>query len=95
MFKAVSTISRRLLSTAATLNEGEQKVLAKLKATFTSAPVIEAEDISGGCGTMYRIRVETADFAGKLKVQQHKLVTECLRDDIKKWHGVVIETKAV
>ena len=43
---------------------------------------------------MYRVRVETPEFAGKLKVQQHKMVTDCLKEDIKNWHGIVIETKA-
>ena len=42
---------------------------------------------------MYRIAVETPDFSGKLKVQQHKMVTDCLQEDIKNWHGLTIETK--
>lgn len=43
---------------------------------------------------MYKIQVETPEFAGKIKVQQHKLITETLKGEIKDMHGIVIETKA-
>uniref|UniRef100_A0AC35FI98 BolA-like protein 3 n=1 Tax=Panagrolaimus sp. PS1159 TaxID=55785 RepID=A0AC35FI98_9BILA len=74
------------------LSEDEKAIAKKLLEKFPNAKHINAEDISGGCGTMYRIQIETPEFSGKLKVQQHKMVTDCLQDDIKKWHGLVIET---
>lgn len=43
---------------------------------------------------MYKVQVDTPEFAGKMKVQQHKLVTETLKSEIKGMHGIVIETKA-
>uniref|UniRef100_A0AC34QAS8 Bola-like protein n=1 Tax=Panagrolaimus sp. JU765 TaxID=591449 RepID=A0AC34QAS8_9BILA len=75
-------------------SETEQKIAEKLKQTFKNAKVVQAEDISGGCGSMYRIVIESPEFAGIMKIKQHKMVTECLKDDIKSWHGIVIETKA-
>ncbi|KAE9548171.1 hypothetical protein FO519_008617 [Halicephalobus sp. NKZ332] len=73
----------------------EKHIVSKLKEAFKKAKIVEAEDISGGCGSMYKVRVEAPEFSGKLKVQQHKMVTDCLKEDIKNWHGIVIETKAV
>lgn len=42
---------------------------------------------------MYRVAVETADFAGKAKIQQHKMVTETLKAEISNMHGITIETR--
>ena len=37
---------------------------------------------------MYRVIVHSAQFAGKSKVQQHRLVNEILKEDIKQMHGI-------
>jgi stress-induced morphogen len=42
---------------------------------------------------MYRIVVHTPEFKGLAKVQQHKQITELLKNDIKSMHGLVIETR--
>ncbi len=43
---------------------------------------------------MYRVSIEDGVFRGKTKVQQHKMVTETLRGQIKTMHGITIETRA-
>uniref|UniRef100_A0A672RTF4 BolA family member 3 n=1 Tax=Sinocyclocheilus grahami TaxID=75366 RepID=A0A672RTF4_SINGR len=48
--------------------------------------------ISGGCGAMYEIHIESDEFRGKRTVQQHQLVNQALKDEIKAMHGLRIFT---
>lgn len=49
-------------------------------------------DISGGCGAMYEIIVETKEFKGLSRVKQHQLITDALKSEIKDMHGLRIHT---
>ncbi len=44
-------------------------------------------------GMMYRILIESEAFQGKSRVQQHQLVSEILKDDLKTIHGFNLKTK--
>ncbi|EFX68665.1 hypothetical protein DAPPUDRAFT_301274 [Daphnia pulex] len=72
---------------------GESLLVGILKQKFPTAKYIEVQDISGGCGAMYEIFVETIDFKGLNTVKQHRLVTEALKKEIQDMHGVRIHTK--
>ena len=41
---------------------------------------------------MFRFKIESPEFVGKTKLEQHKLVNEVLKDDIKSIHGFTLET---
>jgi stress-induced morphogen len=56
--------------------------------------MIQVQDISGGCGSMYAIQIESTKFKGLSVIKQHKMVNEVLKDEIKSWHGVQLRTKA-
>jgi stress-induced morphogen len=43
---------------------------------------------------MYAIEVESPKFAGLTVIKQHKLVNQVLKEEIAKWHGVQLRTKA-
>lgn len=51
------------------------------------------EDVSGGCGSMFKIDITSSVFNDMNKVKQHKYVNELLKDEIKKWHGMMLTTK--
>lgn len=53
---------------------------------------ISVVDISGGCGAMYEIVVETKEFGGLSRVKQHQLITDTLKTEIKDMHGLRIHT---
>lgn len=53
---------------------------------------ISVVDISGGCGAMYEIVVETKEFSGLSRVKQHQLITDTLKTEIKDMHGLRIHT---
>jgi len=41
---------------------------------------------------MYQIFIESPKFKGVTMVKQHRMVNECLKDDIKSMHGLRIST---
>jgi stress-induced morphogen len=43
---------------------------------------------------MYNITVESDLFTGKTRVQQHKMVTTCLAEELKSIHGYNLKTKS-
>ena len=63
-----------------------------LREKFPSATDIAVVDISGGCGSMYEVFVESPDFKGIRIVKQHQMVTEALKAEIKDMHGLRIST---
>lgn len=56
------------------------------------AKEITVTDISGGCGAMYEIMIETSEFKGLTTIKQHRLITELLKNEIKDMHGLTIHT---
>jgi stress-induced morphogen len=74
---------------------GAKDIEVKLRSSEVLKPsVVEVKDISEGCGSFFRVHVTSAAFAGKPLVQQHRLVNECLREEIKLIHGLTVSTKA-
>lgn len=49
-------------------------------------------DVSGGCGAMYEIIVESSEFKGISRVKQHQMITDTLKEEIKDMHGLRIHT---
>jgi BolA-like protein 3 len=56
--------------------------------------VYQVQDISGGCGSMYALEIESFKFKGLSIIKQHKLVNQVLENEIKKWHGIQLKTRA-
>ncbi|XP_046384713.1 bolA-like protein 3 [Ischnura elegans] len=96
--KKVFSLATRLLSGTKNLgensvtNEKESLMKQKLKTSFPNAKLIEIVDISGGCGAMYEVTVDSSDFKGLSIVKQHRLVNEALKEEIKDMHGLRIHT---
>ena len=69
----------------------EQELEEKLLSSLPSSKVV-VRDMSGGCGTMYKIDVESDSFQGLGTVKQHQLVTKILKEEIPNWHGFTLNT---
>ncbi|SGZ49582.1 CIC11C00000004216 [Sungouiella intermedia] len=82
----------RLLS-APPMEQYEQKIYDILKLHFSPSN-LAVKDVSGGCGSMFAITVESPQFKGIPMIKQHRLVNEVLKDEIAKWHGLQLKTKA-
>ncbi|XP_036252576.1 bolA-like protein 3 [Molothrus aeneus] len=74
--------------------DGESRLAQLLREKFPRASAIKVVDISGGCGDMYEIHVESEEFREKRPVQQHRMVTQALSEEIKHMHGLRIFTSA-
>jgi len=49
---------------------------------FSEDTFVEVKDISGGCGSMYAIEVESVDFVGVNKVKQSRMVNDLIKKEI-------------
>jgi stress-induced morphogen len=65
-----------------------------LEACTLTYHTLQVQDISGGCGSMYAIQIESPKFKDLTVIKQHKLVNQVLKEEIAKWHGVQLRTKA-
>jgi stress-induced morphogen len=70
--------------------------MSRLRAQTRNSADIETQvqDISGGCGSMYALDIESPKFKGLTVIKQHKLVNQVLKEEIAQWHGVQLRTKA-
>lgn len=82
---------RRL--SAPPMEQYEQKIYNILEKHFQPSN-LAVRDVSGGCGSMFAITVESPQFKGIPMIKQHRLVNEVLKDEIAKWHGLQLSTKA-
>ena len=73
--------------------ETESAIQEKLQSALTVRDV-DVRDTSGGCGTMFQIKITAEEFNNKSIVQQHKVVTKVLQEDISQWHGFTLVTLA-
>lgn len=75
------------------ITEAEAKLIGLLQARFPKARHIDVVDISGGCGAMYTVYVETSEFRNMRTVKQHQMVNDVLLAEIKNnMHGLRIQT---
>ncbi|XP_031702550.1 bolA-like protein 3 [Anarrhichthys ocellatus] len=72
--------------------DGETRIANVLKEKFPLAASLKVVDISGGCGAMYEIHIESNEFKGKRTIQQHQLVNQALKEEIQGMHGLRIFT---
>ncbi|XP_058835558.1 bolA-like protein 3 [Topomyia yanbarensis] len=88
----ISILSRVWSGTGGAVKNTENTLRKTLQTKFPMAKNVVVSDISGGCGSMYEIYVETAEFKGLSTVKQHRLITEILKSEIKDMHGLRIHT---
>jgi stress-induced morphogen len=75
------------------LNEKEREIWDLLMEELQCTE-LEVQDISGGCGSMYGIDIVSEKFRGLNMLKQQRLVNQVLGEEIKKWHGVQLKTRA-
>ncbi|KAK6341211.1 hypothetical protein TWF696_008297 [Orbilia brochopaga] len=75
------------------LNELEAGIYVKL-AEKLSPTRLDVRDISGGCGSMYAVEIESPLFRGLTTLKMHRRVQDVLAEEIKGWHGIQLKTKA-
>lgn len=74
LLRTSSRMALRFLSTGNT-SPKEMQMRDLLQSSLNCTNVV-VRDVSGGCGAMYEIEVESPAFSGLSLVKQHRLVTE-------------------
>lgn len=46
--------------------------------------------LAGGCGSFYAIHISSPQFKGLSTIKQHKLVNQCLKEEVKAIHGLQV-----
>lgn len=85
-------MAQALLGAAATLTARE--IESKIRASTLCPSEVKVVDTSAGCGSFFKITVASPQFVGKSMIQQHRMVNEVLKEEIKVIHGFTLETKA-
>jgi stress-induced morphogen len=85
----------RLRSFAASASDDRGERIRQTLLTALKPTVLDVEDISGGCGQSFHVRVHSAAFVGKSLVQQHQVVNALLREEIAAIHALQLETKSI
>lgn len=71
----------------------EKELETILSNRFPEAKAIKVNDVSGGCGAMYEVFVESDEFKGLTIVKQHQCVCDALKVQIKSFHGIRVNTR--
>lgn len=87
------TVAPLSLSLRSFATEVESAIQQKLQSAL-SVKEVDVRDTSGGCGTMFEIKIVAEEFQNKSIIQQHKVVTKVLKEDISQWHGFTLMTSA-
>uniref|UniRef100_A0A3B5AZZ8 BolA-like protein 3 n=1 Tax=Stegastes partitus TaxID=144197 RepID=A0A3B5AZZ8_9TELE len=93
LYNVTRTALQRGILCLSTQTDGEVRIAKVLKEKFPLASSLKVVDISGGCGAMYEVHIESSEFKGKRTVQQHQLVNQALKDEIQGMHGLRIFTE--
>ncbi|KAG2151858.1 bola protein [Suillus cothurnatus] len=76
----------------ASLSEGEKLIYDKLTDKFLPTE-LAVQDISGGCGDFYAIKIASDAFKGLSTLNQHRLVTRVLKEEIEGIHGLQVRRR--
>eukprot|EP01147_Barroeca_monosierra_P004132 gene4132-66_t len=71
----------------------EKAMIDKLKEQFNTDKV-EVIDQSGGCGSAFRVTVESNAFQGLTTIKQHRLVQAALKDEVANMHSIQVFTSS-
>lgn len=71
------------------LTERVRVCLHTLKPTL-----LHVQDLSGGCGAMLQLTVQSPLFRGKRIIEQHRMVNEAIAAEVAGVHGITIKTSA-
>ena len=82
-----------MLAAIRTINDCEPPVLVTSDRSKVEASKAVVQDISGGCGSMYKIEIESPLFRRKGLVAQHRMVKDALKAEIADMHGLTLHTR--
>ncbi|KAF0720225.1 Aste57867_463 [Aphanomyces stellatus] len=92
MRRAVSRLVMAPLSTTRSFATTAEDTMRASILKALDATHVKVADISGGCGSMYKIEVVSAAFEGKTRVAAHRMVNDVIKTEIEGMHGLTLQT---
>lgn len=81
-FKFTNIIKNQIFNFSS-VSKIEELIKSKLK-----VKELLVEDNSGGCGSSFIIKITSEDFNNKSLIQQHKIMNEILKEELKEIHSI-------
>ncbi|KAM9980837.1 hypothetical protein ACTFIY_003154 [Dictyostelium cf. discoideum] len=75
-------------------NDPKGDKIRDLLNTALKPSTLNVIDMSGGCGSMYKIEIVSPEFKDKSMVSQHRKVNRILKSVIPSLHGLTLVTKS-
>ncbi|CCA71802.1 hypothetical protein PIIN_05737 [Serendipita indica DSM 11827] len=73
------------------MTDGERHIFNILNDKLDPSSLV-VQDVSGGCGEFYHLQVSSKAFKGLTMIKQHRLVQSLLKEEIKNFHGIQLQT---
>jgi stress-induced morphogen len=77
------------------MTETQRSVRESLERSFPKSPLIQVDDISGGCGSSFSVMIVSELFEGVAPLDRSRLVHTGLGDLMKSIHALTIKTMTV
>ncbi|KAG8218340.1 bola-like protein, partial [Butyriboletus roseoflavus] len=90
--RSAPPVLRSLSTPPSRSTDTEGTIVAKLTEHFSPSE-LAVQDVSGGCGSFFAIKIASDAFKGLSTVKQHKLVTEILKQEIQEIHGLQVSPR--
>lgn len=87
------SVGRRTYAMVPPQGDYERKIWEQLASKLNPTDLF-VQDVSGGCGSMFAIKIVSPEFKGVPMVKQHRMVNEILANEIPKWHGLQLRTSS-
>lgn len=72
----------------------KQIIENKIKDKIKEINELEVQDTDAGCGQFFMVKIKTPEFKGKSLVEQHRLMNEILKEEVKQIHSLVLKTSS-
>ncbi|KAG5984995.1 hypothetical protein E4U55_002102 [Claviceps digitariae] len=74
------------------MSAAEESIAERLRQELQPTELL-VRDVSGGCGSMYAIDIASPAFRGLSMLKQQRMVNAALRDVMRGWHGLQLNTR--
>jgi stress-induced morphogen len=66
---------------------------SKLRKSFTNIDMLDISTVNGDCGQSYFVKIRSGDFLGKSLLDQHRMINEIIKEEVKVVHSIVLQTR--
>ena len=87
-------ISKPFFNLSLKTNATKINIEEKLRKSLNRVNLLDVSTLNGDCGQSFLVRIQSPEFLGKTLLDQHRLVNEIIKDEVKVAHSVVLQTRS-